>query len=69
MSTLHPERRRRAGAIVAILAGGSVAARGVAQHFDKPGIDPLTHRLLDIASAAGIVLLVVAVVWLIIRPR
>lgn len=56
-------RRRRAGAIVAILAGSSSAAIGLGRHLDHPTVQPLWHRVADITGA---VLIVAAIVLLVV---
>ena len=57
----HP-RRRRAGAIIAILAGSSSAFMGLGRHLDHPSVQPLWHRVFDIGGA---VLLVTAIALLV----
>ena len=55
-------RRRRFGAIVAILAGSSSAMIGLGRHLDHPTVQPLWHRVFDIGGA---VLLVTAIALLV----
>lgn len=63
MSGPIPTRRRRRGALVAILAGSGAAMGGVARHLDHPGVQTLWHRLFDIGSA---ILIVAAIVLLVV---
>lgn len=63
MSGPIPTRRRRMGALVAIVAGSGAAMGGAARHLDHPGVQPLWHRLFDIGSA---VLIVAAIVLLVV---
>ncbi|MEI9903648.1 MAG: hypothetical protein WDN06_06435 [Asticcacaulis sp.] len=61
---MSPDRpqRRRVGALVAIIAGSSSAAIGLGRHLDHPSVQPLWHRVFDIAGAS---LLVIAIALLI----
>lgn len=67
----NPTRRRNMGALVAILAGSSVALRGVSSHFDHPAVQThvqtLWHRVFDIGSAVLIVAAIVLLVFLGVR--
>lgn len=62
MSPFISRRRRRAGAIVAILAGSASASIGLGRHLDHPSVQPLWHRLFDIGGA----LLIAAAVALLV---
>ncbi len=68
MSSLSQKpRRQRLGALVAILAGSSVAFRGAATHLDHPNVQPLWHQLFDIGSAILIVAAIFLIVFLGVR--
>jgi len=62
---IHPSspRRRRIGALVAILAGSAGAMRGTAAHVSHTDAAPVWPHLLD---AAAIALLVLAIVVLVV---
>ncbi len=62
-------RRRRAGALVAILAGAGVAMHGGARRLDHPDVQPLWHRLFDIGSAVLIVAAIFLLVFMVARRR
>ena len=68
MSPADPQRRRRrAGALVAVFAGTGAAATGLARHLDHPTVQPLWHRVADIAGAVLIVAAVALLVFIGIR--
>lgn len=70
MNPVDPQRRRRrAGAFVAIFAGASAATTGLARHLDHPSIQPLWHRVADIAGAALLVAAITLLVFTSLRGR
>ena len=62
-------RRRRMGALVAILAGAGVALHGGARHLDHPDAQPAWHQVFDIGSAVLIVAAVFLLVFIVASRR
>lgn len=62
-------RRRRAGAMVVVLAASAVALHTAASHPSPANAQPVWHQVFDIGSACLIVAAIALLVFIVARKK